>query len=319
MILQIEELDPRGHNAPTTTVADEFSPCSEAPVMRYTQRFSNGARVDALVINKRSETLVVSLHGALMRNKYKLPRFEWLATLRETPFSSMYLSDPGLRLNPKLQLSWFTGWREADMHQLLASWVSTVATKIGAKRIIYIGSSGGGFAALQMSFYTSASYAVAFNPQTDISAYLVSGTKYSAQRQYLEAVWPDIFDAIQNQPQINSTWKKTIETRVSAVDLYKQQTHNRVLMIQNTNDFHLEQHCLPLIDSVRDTPNAENIYVKTYDGPTGHRPPSHDLFLTTLMDVHRAMHSNTFPLDAVKSSEFPTTIAKARQHEPSHD
>lgn len=32
--MQIEELDPRGHNAPTTTVADEFSPTAEASAVR---------------------------------------------------------------------------------------------------------------------------------------------------------------------------------------------------------------------------------------------------------------------------------------------
>lgn len=285
--LRIEELNSYGNNAPLVVVGERIEPDPTTPAVRYQRKFVNGARLDALLLNKRSEEMVVCFHGALMRNKYRLPRFEWLRTFRSAPFTSMYLSDPSLYLDRKLQLAWFTGWRDIDIHHIIANWVSRVAECTGAKKIVFTGSSGGGFASLQTSFLVPGSCAVAFNPQTDISAYLVSGTKFTAQRQYLQVVWPDIYAKLEDNIVIDPSWKCEIDDRVSVIDRYRQEMKNYVHFFQKVEDFHYEQHYKPFVDVIRGTTNEKRVHTHLYHGERSHRPPTHDLMLQSVISAFK--------------------------------
>lgn len=283
--MQVSELDAQALNAPQTLVESTFSPDKREGVVKYRKRFSNSTRLDALVLNKHSDVLVVSFHGALMRKKYHLPRFEWLSTLRNAPFSSMFVSDPSLHLSKTLQLAWFTGWREVDIHKLIAEWAQRVAEASGASRIIFTGSSGGGFASLQTSHYVPGSIAAPFNAQTDIAAYLVAGSKYTAQLQYLEAVWPDVYSKLKNKTEPEPEWKLFIDDRVSAVDRYRTGMNNYIYFTQNTNDFHYENHFAPLKQAILRSHNHGRFVENLYEGEHSHRPPSKERFLASLMKI----------------------------------
>lgn len=128
-----------------------FEPRVEGGVSKYAAPVRNNGTLRALfLVNKATDTLVVALHGATNRAKKELPRFEWFRTLRSEPVSSLYFSDPALELEATLELAWYTGRLEFDMHAALAEWIRRAAGAIGASRIVILGSSGGGFfAALQ--------------------------------------------------------------------------------------------------------------------------------------------------------------------------
>src|SRR5699024_8382265 len=137
--------------------------------------------------NQGSDVLVVALHGATTRDK-ELPRFEFFRTLRKTEFSSMYFTDPALYLDERIELAWYTGWLEFDFNEVLAPWVQRAAAAVGASKIVFLGSSGGGFGALQVSTRIPGRMAVPVIPQTSIANYLVAGTGLAAQRAYIRAI-----------------------------------------------------------------------------------------------------------------------------------
>src|SRR5699024_7320320 len=97
--------------------------------------------------------------------------------------------DPTLHLNDQLSLTWYTGWRGLNLYEILADWTVTAAAASGAHHIVFLGSSGGGFAALQVASIVPGSIAVPINPQTTIWRYQPGGS-LSFVRSYLEHVAP---------------------------------------------------------------------------------------------------------------------------------
>lgn len=118
--------------------------------VRWTYTFENGHPLDSLGINEGSDVLVVSFHGALDRTRYSLPRFERMASIRKLGLSSLYIADPTLHLDASLQLAWYTGWPDSGLLDILAEQCIRAANAMGARTLILSGSSGGGFAALQV-------------------------------------------------------------------------------------------------------------------------------------------------------------------------
>lgn len=270
------------HDVPTTPVMDyhDFRPVSEPGVTKYQADLPRGTHLDALVINKQSDVLVVALHGATMQNKNKPPRFEWMRTLRETEYSSMYFSDPCLGLDKRVQLAWYTGWKNFDLYPILADWIQRTATAVNASKILILGSSGGGFASLHIATYLPGSMALTFNCQTSVSAYKVQGTRLSAQRQYLEMVMPHLTPDVpleELDPSVD--WAEPMGERLSALKRYQKPQQNYVYYTQNNNDVpHLEQHYEPFREVVEQGPNKGRIKFVRYDGPEGHVPPKPGMF-----------------------------------------
>ena len=270
------------HDVPVTHIDDyqDFQPIPAPGMTKYQADLPRKTNLDALIINKQSDVLVVALHGATMQNKSKLPRFEWMRTLRETEYSSMYFSDPCLQLNKKLQLAWYTGWEDFDLYPIIADWITRTATAIGAQHILLQGSSGGGLASLQIATYIPDSMALTFNGQTSISGYKVQGTRYSAQRQYLDMVMPRLTPAVpleELDPSID--WAEPMGDRLSAIKRYQQAQPNYVYYAQNNNDVaHVEQHYAPFRATIEQGPNRGRVKFVTYDGPAGHNPPQPDVF-----------------------------------------
>lgn len=241
---------------------------------RYRHTFDGDRHLDALLVNQGTGVLIVTFHGALDRNRFDLPRFERLGTTGKFRQSMMFCSDPGLFADAAFELAWFTGWAGVDLQPILADWATRAARAVGASRIIFTGSSGGGFAALQVSAMVPGSVCLAFNPQTSIHAYLAGGTGFGAQRKYIEVNHPELArDGIWTI-DFDQDWTLKVGDHMSPVRRYAVPTDNHVLYADNSNDFHHEQHLLPLLAAVNAGGNTDRFRVHTYDGSVGHAPPS---------------------------------------------
>ena len=229
-------------------------------VFRLQHELSESMPLDALVVDKGSDTLVVSFHGATNRRTTVLPRFERLRTLLDMDVSSMFFSDPTLHLDPKIWLTWYTGVEQESLHRVLARWVQSAATAIGARRIILTGSSGGGFAALQVGAHLPGCSVLAMNAQTDIGNYLVNGESYSQQKDYVRVVRPDIWREFSTPQDIEgSDWTWRCNERVSALRTYSTPRDCRVYIFQNIEEFHYGDHFLPFLDAAWKGGNFMNI------------------------------------------------------------
>lgn len=190
--------------------------------------------LDCLVDPRSSRTLVVALHGALNREVYTLPRFEWRSTLEHRTDSLLFLADTALQANSDLKLAWYTGNASDDLIARYAALVRSVAVQCGADQIVLLGFSGGGFAALALAPLIAGSVALAFSPQTSIGSYY----RVFADA-YAEALFPELgsFDAAE----------AAYGHRLNLLGYYKDPNVNtNFVYVQNSGDaHHVNNHYRP--------------------------------------------------------------------------
>lgn len=201
--------------------------------------------LDCLVVPKDSPTLVVALHGALNREVYTLPRFEWATTLGHRTESLLFLSDTALQASEDLKLAWYTGNESDDLTARYAALIRSTAVQCGAFNVLLLGFSGGGFAALALAAQLENSVALAFSPQVSIGKYY----RVFAD-QYAGSVFPQYgsFEALEDAHG----------RRVSLLERYKDPAVTaRFLYVQNSGDrHHVENHYKPFHELVDGRPGA---------------------------------------------------------------
>lgn len=253
-----------------------------AGMTHYRTIVSKELPLDSLVVNQGSETLVVSFHGALDRSKYALPRFERSEPIIANGYNYLGFSDPWLHVNETIQMAWYTGDRSFDLPAYLAEWAATVADRLGARNLILSGSSGGGFAALQTAALIPGSVALVFNPQTEISRYVLPNGSIWAQRNYLNAVLPELAPPDPTVLGTGIDWSEGQGDRFSAIRRYEQPTSTRILYATSTQDFHHAQHYMPFASAMRRNGQAGRIRTIEYADGATHRPPGSERFLEYL-------------------------------------
>lgn len=132
-------------------------------------------------------------------------------------------SDPTLELNDKLTLGWFIGPESCDAQKAAAEFIMGTAHAIGASKIVTVGSSGGGYAALALSAHMPGSVGLACSPSTAVDRVSPAHTA-----NLLQAAFPEMsgYDALY------AKWPK----RVSLEDLYARVRANSFYLVQNTGD-----------------------------------------------------------------------------------
>jgi hypothetical protein len=282
------------HDVPLTEVLnlDSFDPPHDLGVSKHRVELPRDTELNALLVNQGSDVLVVALHGATQRHK-DLPRFEWFRTLRDMQYSSLYFTDPALYLEPRIELAWYTGWRDFDFFSVMADWSRRAATAVGASQVIFLGSSGGGFAALQVATLIPGSLALPFSPQTSIANYLVRGTGLGAQRNYIRTVMPHLTpESGVDVLRPDEDYFASLGDMASPISTYEKPQSNYVLYVQNLNDaVHLEQHYAPFRRSVENGPNHDRVRFLVQEDREGHNPPRQENFKAALDEAADWMHS----------------------------
>jgi hypothetical protein len=207
--------------------------------------------------NADCETLLIGFHGAVDRQKRSLPVFlPFLPSIGDHVHQLM-ISDPSLRMASDLKVSWFAGDQSFDAQKILADLFYKISHALGVRRVIYFGTSAGGFAALYYSKMHKDSLAFVSNPQTAISKY------YNAYiKKYVTSCWPRsrvIYDV------------KNI--CIDLLEIYNlSKTDNHVVYIQNSTDHHhLYRHMAPFISSISSVDLIKKIVFDcSFTGKIGH-------------------------------------------------
>ena len=120
----------------------------------------------------RGDVLTVLFQGAVDRAKLRLPTFvRWTSQLEMNAGPTMAVADPTLDLSSSMRLGWYLGTGVSDLVPRIAKAVKNTAEALGATHIVLVGSSGGGFAALQVGACLPQAVVVAMSPQTDLRKY----------------------------------------------------------------------------------------------------------------------------------------------------
>ncbi|UQN28084.1 hypothetical protein [Brachybacterium kimchii] len=157
------------------------------PLAIHTVPAADVPSVDFYAKLEPSDELYVSLHGAVDPGPARYPHFRRVESMRDRVSAFLSIADPTLELSERedFGIGWYTGGPGWDPMDAVESIVRQALAAVGAKYVMFIGSSAGGFASLRASVRFPASIAFVQDPQTDVGAY------YSGHRNRLfECCWP---------------------------------------------------------------------------------------------------------------------------------
>lgn len=116
---------------------------------------------------KKSDILYVFLSGAITAKNATLPQFARWSWYRFIKGSMLSIADPMYRKYSQLKLGWYYGNEEINYQKILADLVTEIAKKLGVKHknIVFVGSSGGGYASIACASHIKGAKSIAINPQ----------------------------------------------------------------------------------------------------------------------------------------------------------
>jgi|WetSurMetagenome_2_1015567.scaffolds.fasta_scaffold02022_5 hypothetical protein len=255
-----------------------------------------------LRLNPDAKYLSVQLHGSVSRGSDKsLPVFARWNYGKILNAHILSICDPTLYLNEKLTIGWYLGTKDENSMEGVVAIAERCADLIGLTRnlVVFSGSSGGGFAALQAAALFQGSKAIVINPQTDITRY-----PPPLLLEYVEKVSGclSIEDA-----------RKSFGNRFNAIgsvmEAIQRGCSPRIVYVQNANEWHYQNHYLPFADTFgldKTMPQSVNGAFMSilYAGTKEHGPEP--------MDVVKRINSEAIPflLDLNVNSQMPELAIK---------
>ncbi|WP_298752971.1 heparinase II/III family protein [uncultured Serinicoccus sp.] len=221
----------------------------------------------ALLMDGPGDVLTVYFHGATDRGRFRTPRFERLRSFAALGLGPvMFMSDPCLDLDSRMVLSWYVGTEEVDLAEVTGLMIQTYAAQRGLDKVLLVGNSGGGFAALQQGAYLEGAKVVCFNPQIIIDDYV--------PRMSEAAHW-----ALFGRTTVSDD--PAHAHRMDLVKSYQRIGFEQdVFLIQNLgDDHHVQHHMRPFCEAFEKSPASRRLSTQTpYLGP-GHRVPDPSEYL----------------------------------------
>lgn len=185
-----------------------------------------------------ARTTVVMFHGSTNKD-VSIPMLSGVGIMSGLRANRLAISDPSLTLDDskELILSWFMGSaRQPYLQFFIERVIRRVKEITNTPRLIFMGGSGGGFAALEMSRRFGNSVVLAMNPQTSLSTYYPR-----LVREYLNICW-DGADNLSRLP-------KHVVHDIGSV--YPATMNHTVAYLQNTRDkHHVDNHQRPFFEKV---------------------------------------------------------------------
>ncbi|CAM4254449.1 Heparinase II/III-like protein [Bordetella pseudohinzii] len=265
---------------------DDFLGCSDIVSGIHSIALEDSSILDVYVDLKVDAPVYVYFHGNCPRaDDFKLPVFSGSNVLESLRVTRVVFSDPGLLMDSSLELSWHAGSSRCNLQSAYKAILRKIIGLFTVPEVVFWGGSGGGFAALYYSFFFPGSTAMVWNPQIDILKYLEEpvakyldlgfGTRAGDAKPIADHVVHDV------------------------AELYRNGYRNRVIYIQNADDWHVQDHLVSFLDALGvDAPSiissghngmvAEDIYLFLGDFSVGHEPPSNVVIHCALRECYAA-------------------------------
>lgn len=270
-------LSPTREKAPLIEAGDRLpSPLPNEAIISW--RFGSLVLPGYLNSKVSGDTLTVLFHGAVDRAKTSLPLFQRIRFQHELaagPFIAF--ADPTLDLSASLRLGWYLGTERVDLPASIAGAVQEVAHALGVSKIVLVGSSGGGFAALQTACFITDSIVVAFDPQTDLHLYYPSPVS-------------EAFGIALGASRDEVARDEALLARTRVLDRIRSNSSSFSLMlVQNSGDaVHLERHADPLRRGLMGISGVDMATRSVNLGP-GHHSPGNDIYRSIMNDIYSSL------------------------------
>lgn len=250
--------------------------------------------------------LFVVLGGAVPdRRTLTLPRFSRYSWAADFPGALLCIADPTLGLDPEIRLGWYFGNAAHDATAALARVVLAFADALGVTRegITTYGSSGGGFAAMQLAARIGdGATAIAINAQTDA---LLFGIDASVEK---------FLDVCTGGMTREAAWAG-FPARLRLVDAWRapSASHARALLVQNRRDaHHRDAHFSPFaasfgVPEAGGTSADGRIGALLYDFPNGHGAEPRSMLPAILARASALRTPNRTPVTAPWTSSITSS------------
>ena len=227
--------------------------------------------VMARVVAKSNQSLTVVSHGA-KEPMVGLPYFNRFSSLLKTDRSFLLLSDPTLTLDESMTLAWYLGNKNIDPLDTITELVNHIAGQRNIERILFEGSSGGGFSSLRLAARFPDSVALVFSPQTNAFNYETGSIA--------DRIKSKLFDG-----HTRSDVLTNFPDRFSVVDLYaRTEVEGRrpfLYYVQNSGDVaHVRLQMDPFLDAIAEGSAQDhsrlpaNVHVAMLNQGPGHIRPT---------------------------------------------
>lgn len=234
---------------------------------------SHGRRLCFIGRLPRNDVLVVALHGAnVPRRGVTYPRYERVRTFLRSSAAFMCVADPTIEHTPEVLLAWYLGEDGFDPLDAMEQAVRKALDRTGAKHLVFVGGSGGGYAALRACLRFPGSAAFVESPRIDLS-HAVSRSMEAYRSTFwggaslaeLRISHPERFDLV-------ATWQA-------------QHTEQRVYYLQGLwdpsflwNDFRVFQDAVGATEPVGTSPDGSVRFELFKPATHGHQPPNWPMF-----------------------------------------
>ena len=201
-------------------------------------------RIHLLFENRRSRYLLVFFHGSMRPEQlgdFTLPVFAGTHLTEDLRADHLLLSDSTLGAgSSEVQLGWYSGTSDYDFSKRVDQIICHVVGQKPYQKIVFIGGSGGGYAALRASALYRDSIAIVWNPQTEIGCYRPSVVSDYAQMCF----------GVEKYDQIDPYLRQ--DRFFNIKPLYAGERNiNNIVYFQNAPDtFHVERHAAPFMASL---------------------------------------------------------------------
>lgn len=151
-------------------VTIDIKKIEKLPDGRWNTKYQN-IEFECFFHYKESDILYVFLSGAITAKNISLPQFARWSWYKLIQGSMLSIADPMYRQYSQLRLGWYYGTDKINLQKILADLVLDLAEKLGIehKNIVFVGSSGGGYASIACSSHIAGAKSIAINPQMVLS------------------------------------------------------------------------------------------------------------------------------------------------------
>ena len=226
---------------------------------------------------RAGDTLTVLFQGAIDRARIRIPIFlRWRYQLELQSGPTLAFADPTLDLSTSMRLGWYLGTEKTDLAAMIADTVQRAADALGVRHVVLAGSSGGGFAALQVGTHLADSIVVAMSPQTDLRRY--------SPRLVALATEPAL--ALRKKPDSGHLLKRvSVLERMSSLKQFP-----RTVLVSNPGDrLHVKHHEGPLRDFYEQSGYGSRVSTVEVDLGSGHRSVDNDTYGNILSGVYESL------------------------------
>ncbi|MFK0006868.1 hypothetical protein ACIQTZ_07435 [Paenarthrobacter sp. NPDC090520] len=228
----------------------------------------NGLPVDLRVQHRGFDTTIIFFHGAVSP-KHSYPVMSGGGVSAAAKANRIFVSDPSLALSGSLNLGWFLGnQQQPELQSVIEESIRHITNAWGKQRLVFFGSSGGGYASLHFASRFPGSLALVANPQTVVANYHAS-----AVERFVKVC----FGSGQRISELPAHIVKDV------TQTYGKPLATRVAYMQNVNDAsHIARHMKPFLRALHP---ANSLALLPGDWGPGHTPPSKDVFAKAITAV----------------------------------